>query len=311
MSKEHISVVIPIYRCESTLNELYQRLVKALETINPAFEIIFVNDSSPANDWQIIESLAAKDPRVKGLSFSRNFGQHYAVTAGLHYSSGDWVIVMDGDLEDDPADIAKLYAKAQEGFDIVYGAYIESSKPWLIRICSGLYHKIFNFLANNTEEKGNARFVILKRIVVDNYNRLSDRKRHFGPLIHTLGFKDYKLPLKVTKLSEHTTYSLLKKFNLAITSIISHSTVLLRLGIFVGFFFSFCAFGYAGYVAFKKIIGLPVELGWSSIMTSIYFVGGLVMIIIGILGMYIENITYEVKNIPLYIVKDKLNFKED
>jgi len=311
MAKEHISVVIPIYRCELTLDELYKRLVVALESINPVFEIIFVDDCSPAGDWDIIRRLAAKDSRVKALSFSRNFGQHHAITAGLHYSSGDFVVVMDGDLEDDPANIPQLYAKAQEGYDIVYADYIESGKPWLVTFFSVCYHKLFNFLANNVEEKGNARCVILRRIVVDNFNKLNDRKRHFGPLLHTLGFKDYKLALPIAKVNEHSTYTLIKKFNLAITSIVSHSTVLLRLGIFLGFAFAFSAFAYSLYVIARKLIGLPVELGWSSIMASIYFVGGLIMIVAGILGMYIESIIYEVKQIPLYVIREKLNLSDN
>ncbi len=305
----HISVVVPIYRCEQTIEELYLRLRASLEPISSDFEIIFVNDASPANDWALIQKLAKQDPRVKGLNFARNFGQHYAVTAGLHHSSGDWVVVMDGDLEDDPAEIPKLYAKAQEGFEIVYADYRASSKSGLITLFSWAYHKIFNFLANNVEAKGNARFVILKRIVVDSFNQLEDRKRHFGPLLHTLGFRDFKLALNVSKRSEHSTYTIAKKFNLAITSIISHSVVLLRLGIFLGFSFALIAFIYSLYVVARKIIGLPVELGWSSIMVSIYFVGGLTMIIIGILGMYIESIIYEVKRVPLYIIRDKLNLQ--
>lgn len=308
MSREHISVVIPIYCCEATIEELYRRLVKVLETINPNFEIIFVNDHSPNNDWEIIQRLAANDARVKGINFSRNFGQHYAITAGLHHASGDWVVSMDGDLEDSPEDIKKLYDKAQEGYDIVYGAYEESIKPLLVQFFSALYHRFFNFLANNTEEKGNARFVILKRIVVDNYNKLSDRKRHFGPLLHTIGFRDFKLPLIPTKVPHQSSYTFIKKFNLAITSIIAHSTTLLRLSIFMGFFFAMLAFSYGLYVIFQKITGLPVELGWSSIITSIYLVSGLIMIVVGILGLYIESIIYEVKQVPLYIIREKLNF---
>lgn len=113
------SVVIPTYKCSRSLKELSERLIKTLETLSGDFEIIFVNDASPENDWEVISQLSQKDNRIKGLNFSRNFGQHYAITAGLDYAKGDWVIVMDGDLQDQPEEIIKLYDKAQEGFDIV------------------------------------------------------------------------------------------------------------------------------------------------------------------------------------------------
>ena len=114
-----ISVVIPVYKAEHCLDELYQRLKAALETISPDFEIVLVEDCGGDHSWQVIERLAAADPRVRGIQFSRNFGQHYGITAGLDHCHGDWVVVMDCDLQDRPEEIPRLYAKAQEGYDIV------------------------------------------------------------------------------------------------------------------------------------------------------------------------------------------------
>jgi len=304
----HISVIISIYRCEDSILELYERLGKALTEISPEYEIIFVNDASPENDWELIQDICKKDKKVKALNFSRNFGQHYAIAAGLSHAAGEWVVVMDGDLEDTPEDITKLYNQAQTGYDIVYADYKENIKPILIRNFSRLYHKLFNFLANNTEEKGNARFVILNKVVVDNFNKLENRQVHFGPLLHSLGFKDFKLPLDPQKVENKSSYTFTKKLNLAINSIISHSTILLRVSIAIGFFFSLCAFLFGTYVIIQKISGIQVKLGWSSIITSIYFVSGLIMIVAGILGMYIESIIYEVKGTPRYIIKETLNF---
>ncbi len=305
-----ISAVIPIYCCENTIKELHSRLTSALGSISPHYEIVFVNDHSPENDWTLIQEICAKDPKVKGINLSRNFGQHYAVTAGLHNSSGEWVVVMDGDLEDAPEDILKLYEKAQEGYDIVYADYSKRSKPVFIMMFSVLYHRFFNFLVNNSEEKGNAKFVIIKRQVVEHYNKITNKKRHFGPLLHTLGFKDYKLPIVAQKVENHSSYTLSRKINLAITSIISHSTILLRLSIYIGFILSFCAFAFGLYITWRKILGFPVEMGWSSIIVSMYFLSGLIMIIAGILGMYIESIIYEVGGTPIYVIRDKLNFKD-
>src|SRR2546428_1928377 len=114
-----ISVVTPAYRCQSCIQEMHRRLTVSLSKLTNSYEIIFVDDASPQQDWEVISGIAQRDPRVKGIKFSRNFGQHYAITAGLDHATGDWVVVMDCDLQDQPEEIQKLYGKAQEGYDIV------------------------------------------------------------------------------------------------------------------------------------------------------------------------------------------------
>ena len=144
----HISVVIPVYKAESCLHELYRRLRKSLETITNDYEVILVEDCGGDCSWQIIGELAQADPRVKGILFSRNFGQHYGITAGLDYCDGDWVVVMDCDLQDRPEEIPRLYAKALEGYDVVLADRGERQHPLLKRAASRIFYKIFSYLAD-------------------------------------------------------------------------------------------------------------------------------------------------------------------
>ncbi len=141
----HISVVIPVYKAENCLSVLYDRLKSSLELITKDFEIILVEDCGGDRSWEIILELANQDPRVKGIQFSRNFGQHYGITAGLDHCDGDWVVVMDCDLQDPPEEIPRLYAKAQEGYDVVLARRGKRKDPALKRITSWLFYKIFNY----------------------------------------------------------------------------------------------------------------------------------------------------------------------
>ena len=141
----HISIVIPVYKAENCLHLLYDRLKVSLETITPNFEIILVEDCGGDRSWEIICDLAKSDPRVKGIQFSRNFGQHYGITAGLDYCDGDWVVVMDCDLQDRPEEIPRLYQKAQEGYDVVLARRGKRKDPLLRQLTSYLFYKVFNF----------------------------------------------------------------------------------------------------------------------------------------------------------------------
>ncbi|MCX7136112.1 MAG: glycosyltransferase family 2 protein, partial [Proteobacteria bacterium] len=141
----HISVVIPVYRAESCLEELYRRLRAALESVTEDFEIVLVEDCGGDRSWPLIVALAKRDPRVKGIQFSRNFGQHYGITAGLDHCDGDWVVVMDCDLQDRPEEIPRLYAKAQEGHEIVVARRGKRSDPLLKRLSSWLYYSVFSW----------------------------------------------------------------------------------------------------------------------------------------------------------------------
>lgn len=220
----HISVIIPVYNCAESLVELYFRLASTLEPINKRFEIIFVNDASPQNDWEQIKALANKDSRVKGINLSRNFGQHYAITAGLDNSSGDWVVVMDGDLQDPPEEIAVLYEKAQEGYDVVFGRRHIRQDYVTKKLMSKAFHKIFDYLADTESDETVANFSICSSAVIKSFCLLREQNRSYTDFIRWMGFNvqyiDVKHAPRSTGLSS---YTLKKRVELASQIIVAHS----------------------------------------------------------------------------------------
>jgi len=305
-----ISVVTPVYGCRVGLIELYLRLVKALEAITSDFEIIMVNDASPDGAWETIVDLAQKDKRVKGISLSRNFGQHHAITAGMDYSKGDWVILMDCDLQDQPEEIIKLYNKAVEGFDIVVGRRKERKDKFFKRLTSKLFFKTYVYLSGAEIDNSIGNFGIYSKKVINNIRKFKEQNRSFGLFALWSGFKRAEIDIDHAQRSfGRSSYSFRKLINLAFGSIIAHSNKLLNLTIKLGFLIALCAFAYSFWLILRYLIwGIPI-LGWLSIIISILFSTGLIMCSIGVVGAYIGKIFDEVKNRPLYIVDEVINIK--
>lgn len=299
----HISIVIPVYKAESCLDELYRRLKASLETITPNFEIILVEDCGGDNSWQLIERLAAEDPRVRGIQFSRNFGQHYGITAGLDHCNGDWVVVMDCDLQDRPEEIPRMYAKAQEGFDVVLARRGRRSDPIFKRFTSWLYYLVFNYLADMDYDGETGNFRIMSRKVVENFCTLRERLRFFGGLVAWMGYPTASIDVQHDeRFAGQTTYTFRKLWRLASETIIAYSDKPLRLSIRFGFIISALAFAYGGYIFYRALAhGVPIT-GWSSLIVSVYFLGGIIISILGVLGVYLGKTFDEAKQRPLYIV---------
>lgn len=299
-----ISVVIPVYKAESCLGELYRRLRASLQEITPEFEIIFVEDCGGDRSWEMIESLAATDPRVLGIQFSRNFGQHYGITAGLDHCNGEWVIVMDCDLQDRPEEIPRLYAKALEGYDIVLARRGRRSDPPLKRLTSWLYYLVFNYLADMNYDGETGNFRIISRKVVESFCSLRERLRFFGGLVAWLGYPTARLDVQHDeRFSGKTTYTFRKLWKLATETIIAYSDKPLRLSIRFGFLISLLAFSYGGYIFYRALVHGVAITGWSSLIVSVYFLGGVIISILGILGVYLGKTFDEAKQRPLYIIR--------
>lgn len=299
----HISVVTPVYRAEGCLEELYRRLAAALSTITQHFEIVMVEDCGGDRSWEIIQGLARQDARVKGIQFSRNFGQHYGITAGLDYCEGDWVVVMDCDLQDRPEEIPRLYAKAQEGYDVVLARRGRRAHGAGKRLMSWLFYRLFSWLAD-TEYDGDAgNFRIISRQVVLSCRRMREQLRFFGGLINWMGFPTASVEVEhATRHVGGSTYTFAKLWTLASDTIIAYSDKPLRLSVRFGFVMSFLAFSYGVYILFRALLyGSPVE-GWPSLIVSIYFIGGIIISILGIMGIYLGKTFEEAKKRPLYIV---------
>lgn len=299
-----ISIVVPVYKAENCLDELYRRLVAALESITPDFEIVLVEDCGGDRSWEIIERLSAQDARVKGIQFSRNFGQHYGITAGLDYCGGDWVVVMDCDLQDQPEEIPRLYAKAQEGYDIVLARRGVRQDPPLKRVTSLLFYKVFSYLADIEYDAQTGNFRIMSRKVVENFRRIREQLRFFGGLVQWMGFPSASIDVEHAERFEgQSTYTFSKLWRLASETIIAYSDKPLRLAIRFGFMMAFVAFCFGVYIFARALLyGSPIE-GWSSLIVSLYFIGGIIISILGIMGIYLGKAFDESKKRPLYIVR--------
>ena len=306
--KVHISVVVPVYGCCTSLKKLYERLEKTLSPITKDFEIIMVNDASPDNAWEIIKELAKKDKRVKGINFSRNFGQHRAITAGLDYAEGEWVVVMDCDLQDQPEEILKLYNKAQEGYDIVWGKRVDRQDGFFKRLGSKLFYKVYDYFTEKQSDSSIANFSIISQQVVQELRVLKEQNRNFPLFVEWLGFNVAQIDINhAAREDGKSAYTLKKLINFAIDSIVAQSNKPLRLSIQFGFIISLSSMLYTLYLIGRYFMySIPVE-GWTSVMVSIYFIGGLLFANLGFIGLYIGKIFDEAKNRPLYVVKEEIN----
>jgi len=304
----HISVVIPVYKAEESLDELYRRLRASLEPITKDFEVILVEDCGGDRSWDIITGLARADERVKGIQFSRNFGQHYGITAGIDHCDGDWVVVMDCDLQDQPEEIPKLYAKAQEGFEVVYARREVRQDHLLKRWSSQLFYRVFDYLTEQQSDPSVANFGVYSRKVIDNYRLMRESVRAFPLFVRWLGFPSTFVNVEhASRFSGTSSYTFYKLMHLAVNVIIAQSNRPLRLSIKFGFLMAFGSFLLALFYTVRYFIySIPVS-GWTSVIVSIYFLAGLFFINTGFIGLYIGRIYDEVKGRPLYVIQERLN----
>ncbi len=301
----HISVVIPVYKAENCLHELYRRLIEALEHITMDFEIILVEDCGGDRSWDLILEMAKTDSRIKGIKFSRNFGQHYGITAGLDHCNGDWVVVMDCDLQDQPEEIIKLYQKAQEGYDVVLANRGKRRDPLIKRFFSWAFYRVFSYFLEIDYNGQAGNFRIISRNVVTNFRQMRENLRFFGGLVTWMGFSTASVNVQhAARFNEKSTYTFKKLWKLASDSIIAYSDKPLRLAIRLGFIMSSLAFIYGMYIFLKALFTGSSVLGWSSLIVSIYFIGGIIIGILGIIGIYLGKTFDEVKKRPLYILSE-------
>jgi glycosyltransferase involved in cell wall biosynthesis len=308
----YISVVVPVYKAENCLDELYTRLKHSLEIISCEFEIILIEDCGGDKSWEVIEKLAAEDSRVRGIQFSRNFGQHYGITAGLDCSKGNWVVVMDCDLQDRPEEIPRLYAKAIEGYDIVLARRGQRQDSIFKRLSSRMYYKLFSYLADIEYDPEVGNFRIMSRVVVTNFKRMGEQLRFLGGLVQWMGFPTTSIDVAHAERFEgKSTYTFAKLWKLAMETIIAHSDKPLRLAVRFGFTMAIISFIYGMYVFGRALFQNSPIAGWSSLIVSLYFLGGIIIGILGILGIYIGKTFDETKKRPLYIIRRLTGNEQD
>jgi len=304
----HISIVSPVYRAENIVAELVKQIKEAVAPITDDFEIILVNDYSPDKSWLKITEECAKDVRVKGINLSRNFGQHYAITAGLNYAKGEWVVVMDCDLQDRPDEIPNLYAKALEGYDSVFAQRTERKHSFFKQLLSRIFYNLFSYLTETKQDPSVANFGIYNRCVVDAILNMNDQIRFFPTMVQWVGFRKLYLPVNHAERFEgKTSYNLKGLLRLALNTILAFSDKPLRITAKAGFTIAMLSFivGLVYFVLF--LMGHIQVLGFTSLILSVWFLAGVIMMILGVLGLYVGKVFEKVKQRPTFIVSQSCN----
>ncbi len=304
-----ISIVSPVYKAENIIDELVKRISQEVSAITDNYEIILIEDGGDDGSWQKIEHNCRKNSRVKGIKLSRNFGQHFAITAGLNNASGDYVAVMDCDLQDNPKYIPKMIQLVDEGYDIVFTKKIYREHNLFKNLTAKLFYFIFNWLSDNQQAtKDVGGFSLLSRQVVDAFNNIRDYRRHYLMVLRWLGFKYTYLEIEhERRYSGKSSYSIPNLIRLAIDGITSQSDKLLRISISVGFLFFAMALMFSVYLIYSLLESGALP-GWTSLMVAVSVSTGFILVAIGILGIYIGKIFEQTKERPLYIIHKRINF---
>ena len=304
----HLSIVIPTCNEEGNIQPMYERLVAVMNDIEvSAFEFVFVDDGSSDQSLMKVRELRASDKRVKFIQLSRNFGHQNALKAGLDYAQGDAVISMDADLQHPPELIPTLFEKWKAGFEVVYTIRKDDQKvPLLKKWTSKAFYRLTNKLAEIPMEEGTADFRLLDRKVVDALKKFTESHLFLRGIIPSLGFKQIGIPYTPhARVSGQTKYSFTKMLRFALTGITSSSAKPLYFSIYTGLFFAMLAFLYGIYAIYIAAFTDEAITGWTSIIASILFIGGIQLIMIGILGIYLGKLFIQSKNRPLYLITEK------
>jgi len=300
-----LSIISPVYKAANILPTLVARIAEVCETIELDYEIILVNDNSPDNAWDVIQTLTAKYPTLKGLSLSKNFGQHYAITAGISRATGDSIVIMYCDLQDNPLYIKELLNKQKEGFNIVCTLKEQKKYSWYRRLTSDLYFFLVNKLSDIKLEKNLGTMTLIDRKVASEYLKIGDYHRHSSMVFAWLGFKRGFVSMKHEERFEgKSSYNLRKLVSHAINGVISQSDKLLRWSISVGLVLFLAAIAGVAYILIRSFF-YKFEVGWPSLVVLILFTTGIILFMVGILGIYIGKIFEQVKNRPLFIISEE------
>ncbi len=307
------SVVVPVYNEELVIRETYKRLKAVMDKLGRTYEIIFVNDGSRDATVQLANEICDNDPHVKFLNFSRNFGHQLAITAGMDYSCGDAIVVIDADLQDPPEVIPLMLQKWDEGFDVVYGKRIKRTGDSLFkRITAKIFYRFLRSMTEVDIPVDTGDFRLIDRKVCEALKKVNERSRYIRGIISWLGFKQTGVEFEREKrFAGETKYPLKKMIRFAFDAIASFSYKPLKLASYAGISISALSFIYLLIVLYQGIFTNNTVSGWASTLAVSLFFNGIVLIILGIIGGYIGRIYDEVKGRPLYIVRETRNIDED
>jgi dolichol-phosphate mannosyltransferase len=297
-----ISVVVPVYGCRSCLEHLHERLTATLSDLVSSHEIILVDDRAPDGSWHEIERLVELDPRVRGVRLSRNFGQHAAITAGLSRVRGQWAVVMDCDLQDPPEDIPRLFAKALEGHEIVFGRRSHKPTSALRRALATLYFRCLRAFTRTHIDGQYGTFSVISRKVVDAFLELHDQDRHYLMILSWLGFDAVAVDYEPAyRYHGKSSYRLPRLIEHALDGVFFQTTVLLRWIVYFGFLLALVGGILAVYLVTARLAG-RVYPGWTSIVVLTLVLCGFIILSTGITGLYIGKVFEQARDRPVFVV---------
>ena len=306
MDRPLLSVVAPAFNEGEVLEKFHARLAKVLDDVPLDGEIVYVNDGSTDATAEILERLAASDPRVAVLELSRQFGKERALSAGIDYARGDAVVVIDADLQDPPELIPELVAPWRDGgFEVVYAERVHrAGESWLRRGTASLFYRLIRRVSRVDIPRNTGDFRLLSRRAVDELKRLRERHRFMKGLFAWVGFAQKSVPYhRAPRSAGRSKWGYWRLWNFALTGITSFTIAPLKVATYLGLLIALLAFAYALVIVYKTLVwGNPVA-GYPSLMTVILFLGGVQLMTMGVMGEYLGRMFEEVKQRPLYVVK--------
>lgn len=304
-----LSVVSPCYGAPTLLRELVRQITETVVQLTDSYEIILVEDASPDNSRDIIREICAEDSHVKGVFLSRNFGQQGALNAGYDTSTGNYVVTLDCDLQNPPAQIRDLYLKAQEGYDIVFATRRNRPDSFFMTQGSHVFNRLMGFLTDTRQDESVAEFAIFSRKVIDAMAKMGDYHRYYPLMTQWVGFKTAKVDVEhaVRTDGKKSSYSTRKRIELAVSTAVSFSTKSLRLIVYFGTMVTLAAIIGAIALVIKTFILDTQVSGWATLFVSMWFIAGIMIMVMGIVAVYVGSIFDEVKRRPSYLIGETLN----
>jgi glycosyltransferase involved in cell wall biosynthesis len=301
-----LSVVVPVYACVTCLHALHERLSLTLAAMDVDYELIFVDDRATDGSWDVLAQLAAGDPRIKAYRLSRNFGQHVAITAGLAKTSGDWVVVMDCDLQDPPEEIPRLLAKAREGYDIVFARRMDRPGSPLRKAGAKAYFRMLNWVSGADIDRSYGTLSLISRKVANAYLEFRDRDRHYLFILYWLGFNHASIEFPYAERhSGRSAYGFRTLVRHAVDGLVFQTTAILRWIVFAGFALAGSGALLAAYFLVSHIDG-SAPPGWTSLAIFVLILSGFVITSSGVVGLYVGKIFEQVKQRPLYVLDETI-----
>jgi polyisoprenyl-phosphate glycosyltransferase len=309
MERPTLSLVLPIFNEEPVIPELHRRLHEFLGKLDVTWEVIFVNDGSRDRSVEMLTALCKDEPRYKLVSFARNFGHQFAITAGVDYARGEAVCIMDADLQDPPEVVAEMLAKWKEGFDVVYGVREKRLNEGILkRLTAAMFYRLLRAMVGVSIPLDTGDFRLMSRRVVLTLRSLREVNRFVRGMVAWVGFKQTAvLYVRKGRFAGETHYPLSKMLRFALDGITSFSVVPLRIATFLGASAGMLGLLVALWAAYTRFYIAEVVPGWATIMTAVALASSAQLLMTGILGEYIGRIYEEVKGRPLYIVADEVN----